>query len=247
MIPVYICEDEPYQLKILMKIVSEAIKAEGFTEMKIACAAKDPLEIIERINSNTLSLYFLDVDLGDNKMSGLELAVKIREQNVNAHIVMITAYDFALDTYRLRIGVKDYIIKGNPETMAIRIAECLKDLYNAAKTLEADNCSYLKVNDSYKINVDEIYCISTKPGEKRKVVILKKVEVSTMPISLKEIMYQNNAALFQCDRSHMININYVNIIDSDNKCAILENGLKVPVSRRRIKLLERKISFLHSK
>lgn len=241
MIPIYICEDEPQQLKILKKIVSESIHSNGYSGIKVKSATNDPLIILEKVNVDEISLYFLDIDLGTNKMSGLDLAKEIRKHNINAYIVMITAYNFALETYQFKIGVKDYIIKSNPDTMSIKIKECLKDFYNSVQTIEADKCSYLKISNSYKISIDEIYYISVKPDEKRKVLIYRKNGYSTLPISLKELISQNNVSLFLCDRSHMININYIKKIDRNNKCIFLDNGIKISVSRRRIRILERMI------
>lgn len=244
MIPVYICEDEPKQLNILKKMVSEVIHIDILDEMEIVCATNDPLEIIKKIKNNTMSLYFLDIDLGENKMSGLDLAVEIRKHNTNAYIVMVTAYDFAIDTYRLKIGVKDYILKGDPNTMLIRIKECLKDLYNAVQTLEAETRSYLMVSDSYKINVNEIYYISVMPDTKRKVIIHRKSGTSNVTASLKELTSQNNKDLFHCHRSYVINLNYVKEIDYDNYNVIMKNGEKVPVGWRNIGILRHKISLL---
>ena len=244
MIPVYICEDEPKQLNILKKMVSEVIHIDILDEMEIVCATNDPLEIIKKMKNNTMSLYFLDIDLGENKMSGLDLAVEIRKHNADAYIVMVTAYDFALDTYRLKIGVKDYILKGDPDTMLIKIKECLKDLYNAVKALEAESCCYLEINGSYKININEIYYISVMPDTKRKVIIHRKSGTSNITAALKDLTSQNNKYLFHCHRSYVININHVKEIDYDNYNVTMVNGEKIPVAWRNIGILKRKLLLL---
>ena len=54
-------------------------------------------------------------------MSGLELAVKLREYDPRGFIVFITAHDdMMFETFRYRLEALDYIVKGAPAMMAAR-------------------------------------------------------------------------------------------------------------------------------
>lgn len=244
-IPVYICEDEPQQLKAFKKSVSQIIKSENLMGLKLVCVTKDPMEILVKVNCNEMAIYFLDIQLGENKMNGLDLASKIRERNSVAYIILITAYDFAIDTYRRKINVKDYIVKGNPKLMVTRIKENLHDAY--AYSREIDNSNYLSIKNAHNIRVDEIYYIRVPPNEKRKINIIHKTGVSTAPITLKEVSLQRLAGLIQCERSYIININHVRRVDRENNCVVMENGEAVPSSRRHIIELGRMLSLLRHK
>lgn len=246
MIPVYICEDEPQHLKLLKKIISEIIVSEGLHEIKIACATKDPLEILDKVSSGESSLYFLDIELGENKMNGLDLAARIRKCNNNASIIMITSHNFAIETYRMKLGVTDYIMKVDPEIVAARIKECLIDAHMSMQEPKTDEVIYLSVSGSYEIDVSDIYYINVIPGVKRRVVIHRKSGQTIITMALKDIIQQRIPVLMRCDRSHIININYVNAIDRENNKIIMVTGEKIPVSWRCIKDIDRKLIILNT-
>lgn len=246
MIPVYICEDEPQHLKLLKKIISEIIISEELHSIKIVCATKDPLEILEKVNSNETALYFLDIELGENKMNGLELAAQIRKRNNNASIIMITSHNFALETYQLKIDVTDYIMKVDPDIVTARIKECLLDIYILAKETKTKDTTYLNVSGSYEIDVSEVYYISVMPDAKRKTIIHRKSGETIVAMTLKDIMQQRISNLLRCDRSHIVNINHVILIDRANNKIIMVTGETIPVSWRCIKNIERKFINLHA-
>jgi two-component system response regulator AgrA len=241
MIPVYICEDDAQQLKLLKSLVVEIINDEGLDGIKLAYATKYPTEILEKMDTDEISLYLLDIDFGENEMSGLDLASKIRSRNINSWIVMITAYNFALKTYRMKIGVKDYVLKGDTELMAIRIKECLKDLHNSVRLVAIDNDNYLRIGNSFKMKAEEIYYISVVPSEKRKLEIYRKNGFSTISGILKDLIYPHNAIFFQCGRSYVINLNHVRKIDKVNKCVVMDNGANIPITKKLIRALETKL------
>ena len=246
MIPVYICEDEPQHLKLLKKIISEIIISEELHSIKIVCATKDPLEILEKMNSNETALYFLDIELGENKINGLELAAQIRKCNNNASIIMITSHNFALETYQMKIGVTDYIMKVDPNIVTARIKKCLLDIHIAAKESKTKDTIYLNVLGSYEIDISEIYYISVIPDIKRKTVIHRKAGETIVTISLKDIMQQRIPSLLRCDRSHIVNINHINSIERANNKIIMVTGETIPVSWRCIKDIERKFANLQA-
>jgi two-component system response regulator AgrA len=241
MIPVYICEDDAQQLKVLKNLVLETIKKENLDNVELAYATKYPTEILEKMNTDTVCLYLLDVDLGTDEMSGLDLAAKIRSANANAWIIMITAYNFALESYKMKLGVKDYIMKSGSMLTSIRVKECLKELHESTHSKVEEEDSRLRMGDTYSMKADEIYYICALPNEKRKVAIYTKTGYCTAQITLKELINQNNPSFFLCGRSNLININYINSIDRVNKNVVMKNGTEIPIPPRHIKTLERKL------
>lgn len=247
MIPVYICDDETQHLKLLKKMITEIITSEELHEIKIVCATKEPMEILDKVSENEPAVYFLDVELGENKISGLELAARIRKINNSASIIMITSYNFALETYRMKIGVTDYIMKVDPDVVAKRIKECLIDIEMSMQEPKTEENIYLNVSGSYEIDVNDIYYINVIPDMKRKAVIHRKTGQTIVTMSLKDIMQQRHiSTLLRCDRSHIVNINYINKIDHENNQIVMVTGERIPVSWRCIKDIERKLAFLYS-
>lgn len=241
MIPVYICEDDAQQLKNLTNIVLETITKENLHSIKLACATKYPTEILEKMNTETVCLYLLDVDFGVGEMSGLDLASKIRRANANAWIIMITAYNFTLETYKMKLGVKDYILKGGSLSMPIRVKECLKELHESTHSQIEEEDGSLQFGDTFSMKADEIYYIRAVADEKRKVAIYTKTGFCTANISLKELVSQNNPSFFLCGRSHLININHISKIDRFNKYVVMKSGNEISIPPKHIKTLERKL------
>jgi two-component system response regulator AgrA len=246
MIPVYICEDDTQQLKILKNLVIDIVNDENLDKIKLVCATKYPTEILEKMNDNENALYLLDIELGENEMSGLDLALKIRGRNASAWIIMITAYNFALNTYKMQIGVKDYILKGEPEVMSLRLKKYLRELQNFTCLAALNSEIYLQVDGTLKIKVDDIYYIATAADSKRKVDIRSKTGSSAIATTLKDLINQNDTVFFQCGRSYLINVRYVKKINKITNCVIMANDDKIPIPPRQIKMLERRLlTHLH--
>lgn len=246
MIPVYICEDDAQQLKVLKNLVVKIVDDENLDKIKLICATKHPTEILEKMNDNETALYLLDIELGENEMSGLDLASKIRDRNASAWIIMITAYNFALNTYKMQIGVKDYIIKGEPEIMSLRVKKYLRELQEFTHMPSLNSEIYLKVKGTFKIKVDDIYYIAALADMKRKVDVRSKTGNSVISTTLKDLISQNDMAFFPCGRSYLINVKNVKKINRINNCVIMANNDNIPIPPRQIKVLERRLlSHLH--
>lgn len=237
MIPVYICEDEPQQLKILKKIVTQTIKKEKIEGMKLVCATTSPAEILEKVNSDDAPLYFLDIELGENSMSGLELATKIRSRNSTARIVMVTAYNFALETYQMKIGVQDYVMKGSISAVEDKIKECLIEAISSPQNRTNDDRAYIELQNE-KIAINDIISIEITANMPRKLTISKTNGVSRLSGTLKEVKCQADKVFLYCHKSCLVNINYVKEISTATNEVIMVDGVKKAVSWRYIKSLK---------
>ena len=113
MIPVYICDDELPIRKNLEQIVGNQILILD-SDMGPVRALEDPEELLVLQRQDSVpAIYFLDIDF-PGKMSGLELAQKLRQYDPRGFIVFITAHnDLAFETFRLRLEALDYIVKGD--------------------------------------------------------------------------------------------------------------------------------------
>ena len=103
MIPVYICDDESLIRINLEKIITEQIMIlDG--DMGPVRALDDPNDLLEAQKKDSVpAIYFLDIDF-PGKMSGLELAQKLRQYDPRGFIVFITAHsDLAFETFRLSV------------------------------------------------------------------------------------------------------------------------------------------------
>ena len=113
MIPVYICDDEAPIRQRLEQIVAGQIMILD-SDMGPVRTVEEPDELLRLQKEDSVpAVYFLDIDF-PGKISGLELAQKLRQYDPRGFIVFITAHhDLAVETFRLRLEELDYIGKGD--------------------------------------------------------------------------------------------------------------------------------------
>ena len=128
MIPIYICDDEKPVADRLEHIISNQITILN-GDMGPVREADTPERLLDLQTKDTIpAVYFLDIDF-PGRMSGLELAQKLRLHDPRGFIVFITAHhDLAFETFRLRLEALDYIVKGDYNAMAVRVRECLTSI-----------------------------------------------------------------------------------------------------------------------
>lgn len=103
-IKTFIIEDDPMVLSINCKFLQ---RVDGFEVIGTERTGRDG---IEGIKKKGCDLVLLDIYIPE--LNGLEIAREIREQDISADIIMITAAtDSSIVTQSLRLGVVDYIIK----------------------------------------------------------------------------------------------------------------------------------------
>lgn len=77
--------------------------------------AEDGWTALEKMDSETPDLVVLDIKLGDDRMSGLDVCKKIRERGVRTPVVFLTIIDRTDDPRYLerafRLGGDDYVTK----------------------------------------------------------------------------------------------------------------------------------------
>ena len=233
MLLVYICEDDTVQLKRLKKLITETLESEKIAgDVEIACATHDPLEVLDRLRHATNSgIYFLDVQLGEGIMSGIDLGVNINTLDPKAYIVMVTVHaDAAPIIFEYKVGAKDYILKDHanfPE----RIKECILDAHNLSKS------KVIEFSD-FMVAVDEIRYIQSSAESKKMIYIHGKHKIRIAHVTLNEIEKKLNNSFFKCHRTHIVNLKYIIWINKVKHNLTLENGEEIPVSWRKLKELE---------
>ena len=80
--------------------------------MELRVATDDQKIILADLNQQQDGLFFLDMEIGEDKQAGLELASRIRATIPLAKIVFITTHDeLSFVTLERRIAPLDYILK----------------------------------------------------------------------------------------------------------------------------------------
>ena len=237
MLPLYICEDNILQRKMLERIIENEIMTNGLN-MKISLSTGNPMDILEALEKNPKEegIYILDVEL-EHEICGIELAKRIREIDVLGKIIFVTVRrDLAEMIFIHKIEAMDYIVKDNLEDMAYRIKECLK-LSNHQLNIERNNKNFLWIksgSETYVTSVEDI--IYFEYIYNRRICLYTKDNQFEFSGSIKKLE-EENMDFFYCHKSFVINVKKVKTVFRKDFEVEMVNGDVVPVSMKKMKLL----------
>lgn len=128
MIQIYLCDDEERVLHQIRTALERKILMEGY-DMKVVCAASTVRELLEAVEDNRQSIYFLDVDLKDEEWDGFRLGRELRRRDPHGILIFVTSYgDLAWRTFQYHLEAFDYIVK-EPEQTGSLAAGCLEAVH----------------------------------------------------------------------------------------------------------------------
>lgn len=209
---IIICEDNKKILDFIKKTIENYITIHEL-DATIAFENDNPEKILEYVTNNELgNCYFLDIDLGEGNMSGVELGVKLRYIDPFAKIIYVTSHnEFIKNVIDEMIMPFAYISK-NTQTLE-------NDLRRVLEKVQAQYLLELEKNT----NADKI---AIKLGAKQMYFDIKDIlyfeTVGEHKISLKtkggnELQFfgtlakieQLRDSFFNCHRSYVINMDNV--------------------------------------
>lgn len=213
-----------------------------FPELQIIGVASSGKEGIEKIQSLSPKLVFLDVEMGD--MTGFEMLSALSE--ISFKTIFITSFQhYAIKA--IRFNALDYLLKPFD----------LEELKNAVRRFKkdvSDNVPIALENFKAKNIKDQTLVLKTQQGElhlKLKNIIYisgernysyihldkgKKELVSKTLSNLEELLDEKD--FYRCHKSYLVN--KVHIVSEPIAVQIkLSNGQSIPISRRK------KDAFLH--
>jgi len=200
----------------------------------------------------TQALYFLDMEIDNNKLAGLNIAEKIRKDTQLAQIIFITTHDeLSLTTLERKIAPVDYILKDKGlEEIKQRITD---DIELAQQNLQKySHCSKdildYKIGSRYfSILMDDVIMLYTQKDVPGRIFIITKNQLAEFNGSLNnfEEEYPN---LFRCNRSYLVNLENATSYDSRTRTLSFIDESTCEVSFRKnkelIKILSNKKSSI---
>lgn len=125
--PIILCEDHAVQLNQLETIIKNFILFH--TELFQLCLkTTNPIEVEQFLRKvkPTKGIYILDIDL-NHSINGIDLAEKIRAQDVEAKIIFITTHEEMMPlTIQRRVETLGFVTKDQPfESYRAEIVELL--------------------------------------------------------------------------------------------------------------------------
>ena len=87
MVPIVLCDDDPFTLQLLSELLERAIRQKQ-SRGQLVCLASAGQEPLQFIRSGGSYLYFLDYDLGRDSPNGVDLVRQIYHTDPGGKIVV---------------------------------------------------------------------------------------------------------------------------------------------------------------
>ena len=251
MLKIFICEDDTNYLERLTTLVNSYIE-ENSLDMHTALSALSPNEILEHLQSqNSTGLYFLDLDLSCD-MNGFQLAVKIREYDPRAFIVIVTSdVKSHMLTFKYAIEAMDYITKESKD-FEERVQTNIKQAFDRyittmgaqPKRITIKLAEDLKIKSRYiskgillHLSTIDIIYVESLINKPHYICVFTDEHQYVTRMSLKEIMQKAGPTFMQCHKSCVINTDKIASIDHIKRTLKLKNGATIAIGRRQLKNL----------
>lgn len=243
MLSIYICDDEEAWRKKIAK-VADCFMFQSKLAMSTGNVFADPDELLDYCKEHFAdqNIYFLDIDLGDGKMNGLELASKLRRLDERGYIVFITTYEEMMSqTFEYKVSALDFICKDKAD-LEERIRKCLgcveEKIINGAGNISS---FFIKHNGELeRLSLNDVICIE-KVKNTHKLRIHKTTGFCEYTGSLAEIEEQLPKDFIKCSRGLVVNARHVVTVNRASRDITLSNSRVCKCSFREIaKLLSDK-------
>lgn len=237
---VFILEDDVLQGERIKSLIREVSTEIGFDSLPIFLTAKPDRLLEQLVHSSQMNLYFLDIELKDEALKGLEVAQKIRELDSHGVIVFVTTHsELAPISYQYMVSALTFIEKRIAlEDFREAVKACLQAYQQAMKpTSSQDIFIYETSNTTIRLDFSEIDYIMT--AEPHRLEMVTDYRVIRFYGELKEIE-SLDARLVRCHQSYIVNTQKIIEVATKERQVILASGQKLPVSRRLIKPLKAK-------
>lgn len=242
MIPIYICEDNP-KINAFIKETIEKYCLINELDFEIILATKDPFSVISNAKEKLQrSVYFLDVDLQNDKMNGFDLGKELRKIDTRGFLIYVTTHDEMLtETFKHRLEAMDYIVKDNQDRIEERIQQCLDSIQDRVQHEEKEEQQYFSVKIFSKlmhIPTDEIVFFETS-SKKHVICLHTNDQLLEFQGNLQEINNQLGETFSRVHRSYLVNLEKVKTFDAKENRVIMTNGDECFISRDKKKFLRK--------
>lgn len=244
MINIAIVEDNVFHLMRLEAMLYDISKE---MHLKINIVSSANIEEYEsQLSDKTIyDLYFLDLEIDNNKTKGFELAKHIRSYNPYGTIVFITTLSEAMPlVFRNHVSALDFITKDNSESIfRERVKECVKYVLSKNKVKKTEEILSYSYQGRTGIHVpfSDILFIQTAPAS-HKLVLFGSNFRKEFYGTLADILKLDTKNYFQqADRSTIVNVENVIEVNTREREVLFYEGTTCSISRLRIKALIEKL------
>lgn len=241
---IIICEDNK-ELRIYYQLmIKDYIKKHPNIDMKIILSTGNPndVNIYMESHTNEAKFFLLDIEFPDSKIRGIDLATKIRQQDLNSKIVFITTHE-ELTTliFDRKVEPLDYISK------EVGLDGIKKKLYKdlditIERLIPSDDQNIEKFNfmigsKKYAFDTNQINYFESSENN-HNVFLHSTNEIIEFPNTLKSIE-RKLPTFYRAHKSLLVNPNNIKSIDSKEHKLIFKDGTSCDVARRKLSALKK--------
>jgi len=205
----------------------------------LALSVADPVQVLDytKAHPNGNGLYFLDIDLQDAPMNGLELGAKIREEDAYAKIVFVTTHaEMAHLTFKHKISAQDYIVKDKPHEIETRIYECIQVALEQHLQDKQAQMKYFKVDaggEVWNIAFDDILFFETHMSIRHRVILHTvngKIDFRGFLGEIEKLVPE----FYRSHKSYLLNVDKIRLIDKQTKEAVMQCGNRALIAQKKM-------------
>ncbi|MGB8452053.1 MAG: LytTR family DNA-binding domain-containing protein [Anaerocolumna sp.] len=216
-----ICDDQKYELDIIVSILDEwGNRTKNYIHKEVFL---DGMTLINHcvITENQIDIVLLDIQM--DQMNGIEVANKIREINENVIIIFVTNYlDSVFEGYKVRAF--RYIMKDKMNNeLLLAIEDALKELEDDQKYFK-----YMAKGKAMKIFYSNILYFESK-ARVIDIHTVNNIEIFYGKINAIEKILKEN--FLRCHQSYIVNLKYIAGVEGNY--LLLTTGEKIPISESR--------------
>lgn len=227
MLNCYIVDDE----KNAVDALTAMLKKKFAQQVKICGSNIKASAAIEEIEHLQPDVVFLDVEMPE--LNGLELLRHFPQKKF--HVIFTTAHEkYALPA--LKAAATDYLVKPlSPQDVYDALQKCSQKILSKETSDQPvlHKLSLASVNGLVLANTDDIIRIEAQNNyshfyfiNRPKIIVSKTLKEFDVKLSARNF--------FRVHQSHLINLNYVEAVQSSNgDYVLLQQGHKVEISRRK--------------
>jgi len=168
-----------------------------------------------------IKIYLLDIEV--ESISGLDIARKIRGNDWNSNIIILTAhYELAFEAFKNRLLLLDFISKFNDYEK--ELLETLKIALNAAN--KKNVLTFFSERIRYQAKYENIIYITKEKGNRKTNIATTYAEFSTIK-SLKEIEGMLDNRFIRINRNKIINKDYIEYYEKREKTLYLKDSKEI--------------------
>lgn len=229
MLKFIICDDEQRHNTHIKRQLEKIISNHNLNA-KVAFCSNNPHDILkysQQHRDEKGNVYILDIDFKE-KMDGVELAKKIRENEMGAYVIFISAHqEYSLVCYKIKTF--DFLLKPvNYDILEQCILRLVKDFYYSENKTER-TIAIKSGSEIHNLNVDDIYYCE-KYG---KILVVHTTKGTLRSYETLESIQEKLAkhGFFRCHKSFLINLKHVSHIERRKNLVYMANGDKCLISR----------------